>query len=148
MDLLTKYISRTARCATLYRSSQLEQYGLNGCQHSYILNICKNPGISQDQLAKIIYVNKSSVARQLALLEQGGFITRTPHEADRRQMQVFPTDKALNVYPRLMEILENWNQLLLSDFSPEEQRNLYAMMERVMERAISLVTEGTAGDKE
>ena len=60
-------INRISRCFTLYRNNQLEQEGLNGYQHLYILWVCRRPGISQEQLVKEIYVHKSSVARQLAL---------------------------------------------------------------------------------
>ena len=52
---------------------------------------------SQEQLVKEIYVHKSSVARQLALLEQNGFITRSACPSDRRQLLVYPTEKALRV---------------------------------------------------
>ena len=40
--------------------------------HTYILNVCRNPGISQEALSQLIFVNKSNVARQLAVLEEKG----------------------------------------------------------------------------
>lgn len=88
MESLMKYINVIGRCAAQYRSEQLEQYGLNSRQHPYILHICRNPGISQEKLARAIYVNKSSVTRQLASLEQNGFIERTISSTDKRAMLV------------------------------------------------------------
>ncbi|AOY74531.1 MarR family winged helix-turn-helix transcriptional regulator [Clostridium formicaceticum] len=148
MDPLMKYISRTSRCAALYRSDVLEAYGLNGYQHSYILNICQHPGISQDQLARIIYVNKSNVTRQLALLEDNGFITRTPCENDRRQRQVYPTEKAMQVYPKVREALYQLNAYLLEDFSEEEKELLMIMMKKVMHKAAKLVEKNLEGSSE
>ena len=101
MDSLMKYIARIFRCSILYRNEILVQEGLNGYQHTYILKLCNNPGISQEQLSRMLYVNKSTVTRQLALLEQGGFVTRKPGSADKRTMLVYPTAKAEAVYPKV-----------------------------------------------
>lgn len=150
MESIMKYISRTSRLSILYRSDELEKYELNGIQHTYILNICNNPGISQEQLAKLIFVNKSNVARQLALLEQTGFITRIPSEADRRQMRVYPTEKALENYPKVLEVLHEWNARLLEDFSEEEQLLLISMMKKVMNKAVDIMeqNDGKADKKQ
>jgi len=139
MDGLMKYISKTWRCAVMYRNGKLEHEGLNGYQHSYILKICQNPGISQEQLAKLIYINKSNVTRQLALLEQNAFITRTPSDKDKRVMQVFPTQKALEVYPKVCKFLSEWNASLVEGFTEEECRLLHSLLERVMNKAVSMV---------
>lgn len=136
MEALMRFIDRTTRCATLYRSEKLAEAGLNGCQHTYILNICRQPGISQERLASLIYVNKSNVTRQLSLLEQNGFVERRPSEADKRVMEVYPTQKAFDVYPRVCEVLREWNAGLLEQFMPEERKVLSAMMERVMYKAV------------
>lgn len=139
MDALMKYISRTWRCAILFRTDKLEQEGLNGYQHTYILRICQNPGISQEQLAKMVYINKSNVTRQLAMLEQNGFITRVPSEKDKRVMQVFPTQKAIDVYPKVHDLLLEWNHYLVEDFTEEERSQLYSMLEHVMNKAMARV---------
>ena len=141
MDTLMKYINRIWRCSVFYRSNKLEHEGLNGHQHSYVMRICQNPGITQDQLAKMIYINKSNVTRQLALLEQSGFITRSPGSKDKRVMQVFPTQKAFDIYPQVQRLAMEWDDYLLDDFSDEERRQLFLMLERVMKKAVRKVEE-------
>lgn len=136
MEALMKCISRTSRCAILYRSKKLEPDGLNGHQHTYILNICQNPGISQERLAQMIYINKSNVARQIALLEQNGFITRIPYEKDKRVLCVFPTQKALDIYPKVKSLLQEWDSYLTEEFTQEERQSLCSFLERVMNKAI------------
>ncbi len=138
MEMLMRFIDRTARCAAVYRCEKLEAEGLNGYQHTYILNICREPGISQEKLASRIYVNKSNVTRQLALLEQNGFVERRASGTDKRVMEVFPTKKAFDVYPRVREVLAEWNAGLLEQFTPEERKLLSSMMERVMAKAVEI----------
>ena len=142
MDSLMKYISRTHRLAGQYRSTCVPCAGINSCQHIYIFQVCKHPGISQDQLSKLIGVNKSNVTRQLSVLEQNGFVTRQPDPKDRRALQVFPTEKALQLFPQVQSVMREWNRLLLEDFTEEEQKTLASMLERVMEKAVATVEKG------
>lgn len=139
MESLMRYISRTSRLSVLYRGARLEKYQLNGLHHTYILNICRNPGITQEKLAKLIFINKSNVARQLAVLEEQGYVTRAEDSNDRRQMLVYPTEKAEQVYPIIQGILNDWNTAILKDFSAEEQELLVRSMEKIMNRAKSVV---------
>lgn len=138
MEMLMRFVDRTTRCAAIYRSEKLEAEGLNGYQHPYILNICREPGISQESLASRIYVNRSSVTRQLAILEQNGFVERRVSESDKRVLEVYPTQKAFDVYPRVREVLREWNAGLLEQFTPEERKLLSSMMERVMVKAVEI----------
>ncbi len=152
MDSFMRCVSRTARCAALYRGEKLEGIGLNGGQHTYILNICRNPGISQEQLSRLLYINKSNVARQLANLEQNGFVTRIPDAEDRRILRVHPTQKALDACPVVQRVLVDWQNYAMADFSPEEREQLTTLMQRVMERAAAyaenrLQPENEGGEK-
>lgn len=144
MPSLMRSINRTSRLANTYRAARLsETQGegscLNACHHIYIFHICRNPGISQEQLARRICVNKSNVTRHLSALEQSGFVTRTADPDDRRVMQVWPTKKAEEMFPRVRSLMQEWEEELLSDFTEEEKNSLLTLMERVMNRAAALV---------
>lgn len=136
-----KYINRISRCSSLFKNGKLEHEGLNGYQHVYIRNICREPGISQDYLAKSIYVNKSSVTRQLALLEQNGFITRTPSDKDKRVMQVYPTQKALNILPEIKRLSSEWESAITADLTDKERSIFLSVLERIMAKAAEKVDQ-------
>ncbi|NJP40185.1 MarR family transcriptional regulator [Oscillospiraceae bacterium HV4-5-C5C] len=135
MESISKYINRIARCSVLYRSVRLTPLGLNGHQHSYILLICQKPGLSQEELANQIYVNKSSVTRQLVALEKAGFITRKPAFHDRRCLRVYPTDKAFQTLPVIEQVLQDWNDLLCRGFSGNQKTELTRVLQLLMERS-------------
>ena len=99
-----------ARCSNQFRSERLRDTGLCGQHCAYILRVCREPGTTQDAIAREIYVNKSNVTRQLATLEQNGFVERRPCETDSRAMEVYPTEKALAVLPEVREVLRAWNE--------------------------------------
>ncbi len=141
-------ISRTARCSQLYRSERLAEVGLNGGQYVYISNVCRNPGISQEQMSRQILINKSNVARQLASLEQNGFVRREPDAKDRRVMRVYPTERAMEVYPYIQQVLADWRHYLTEDFTDEEREQLDSLLERVLEKAAAYADKRLAREKE
>ena len=78
---LMRNINTISRCAALYRDAHLADCGLSGWQAPYIPEICAAPGITQDQLALRLHVNRSNVTRQLAMLEENGFVLRRRSES-------------------------------------------------------------------
>lgn len=139
---LMKQINITYRCGVLYRERELADLGLNGYQPPYLTALYRAPGISQEELARNMNMNKSSVARQLASLESAGYVRREADPADRRSLLVYPTDKALAVQERIWQVMRSWRQYLTQDFTPEEQEALSRLMTRVAERAESYVKGG------
>ena len=117
MESIIRSINHIARLAAVYRERELKKYGLGPMHHTYILNVCRNPGISQEALGQLIFVNKSKVARQLAVLEEKGYVRRQTSSLDGRRLLVYPTDKALAMQPILQQLLKQWNEQVLEWFS-------------------------------
>ena len=135
MSQIIRDITEISRCGAQYRSDTLAPMGLKACHASYLTEICANPGISQDKLASIICINKSNVARQAAILEEEGFITRTPSATDKRIMQLFPPQKTLDLLPRISRILTGAEAFLTADLTPEEKELLADMLARIKRKA-------------
>lgn len=135
MPSLMRELDTIARCAALYRAEMLAPLGLKSCHASYLLTICDCPGISQEQLARRIYFNKSSVARQLPLLEEANYIRRVPSECDRRVTKLYPTEKAEAALPEIRRILREWEQQVTENLSSEELDELQTVLEKIKARA-------------
>ena len=135
MPSISRYIMTIARCSNQFRSERLQGTGLCGRHCAYILCVCRAPGTTQDAIAKEIYVNKSNVTRQLAALEQEGFVERRPCETDSRAMEVYPTEKALAVLPQVRAVLQEWNAYITADFSEEEKEQFSSLLARAAARA-------------
>lgn len=142
MDKLTKQVNQLARITILQRNQAFKDLGITGTQHSYIIHVCREPGITQEQLAQKLFVNKSNVARQAALLTEAGFIFRKPGEADKRAVMLYPTQKALEIHPAIMDVLAGWNAFLLEGFNEEERQALSDALARIVKRAADFIGEG------
>ena len=135
MPDLMHHVTDIARCAALYRQEELAALGLKSCHASYLAAICFHPGITQDQLARRIFINKSNVARQLVILEEDGFVERRPSPEDKRAIQVFPTQKTKDAMPEIARIFKVWESFVAQDLSEEERKCLVTMLEKMKARS-------------
>ena len=135
MPALMYHLTKVSRVAAQYRTEQLAPLGLKACHASYLATICRSPGITQDQLSRRIFINKSNVARQLVVLEEDGFVERKPFPGDKRAMQVYPTQKALDILPEIGRIFREWEALVAQDLTEEERALAVKMLAKMEARA-------------
>lgn len=128
-------ISTIDRYLHRHRRAYMELLGLKGIHTRLLMEICKTPGCSQDQLTKKIWFDKSTVARQVELLEQMGFVERKPAEKDKRVLCVYPTQQMLDFQPGLKEAMDSWEEALLQDLTPEEKQQLFGLLEKIRQKA-------------
>lgn len=138
MHALMFLLNTVSRCASLYYTDRLASLGLRYPQARCISVLCRRPGLSQEQLTKELCIDKSQVARQIAFLEENGYVTRTAGE-DKRTLLVYPTEKAVQAAPRIRRGLRDWNDWLISEFTPEEQEMFSSLLERARNRALGYV---------
>lgn len=135
MPALMNNIIHIARVAVQYRSEEMAAFGLKACHASYLSAVCRTPGITQDQLARRIFINKSNVARQLAVLEESGFVERKPSPDDKRATLVYPTQKALDVLPEIHRMFREWETFVAQDLTDEERALAVKMLEKIHTRS-------------
>jgi DNA-binding MarR family transcriptional regulator len=130
-----------SRCESIYRQDKLKKDGITSCHQSYILAICHHPGMTQEQLAKHICINKSGVTRHLAFLEEKGYVERRTDANDKRAICVYPTQKMLDIYPKVKEIASEWNAYLTADIDPSELECFFSVLDKIAERAQNYLYE-------
>lgn len=145
MPPFMQQISITYRCAMLFREKELADTGLAGCQTPYLTALCRRPGVTQEELARELSVNKSSVTRQLAALEEKGWVRREGDPRDKRSLLVYPTQQTLDMMARIMSCYGAWNEYLTQGFTDEEKAALSDMMVRIARRAEAYVRGGEDG---
>lgn len=141
MSDIIRDITEITRCGVQYRTENLAPMGLKACHASYLSEICAEPGISQDTLAQRICINKSNVARQVAVLEEDGFILRKPSASDKRAMELYPTEKTLELLPQIRDILKCWENCITSTLTEEEKELLTSLLARMKDRSATYMED-------
>jgi DNA-binding MarR family transcriptional regulator len=64
--------------------------------HGYLIRlVLEKPGLSQQDIAKTLKLEKSTIARFVTQLERRGFVQRTICKPDPRQNAILPGEKSL-----------------------------------------------------
>ncbi|HIR39097.1 MAG TPA: MarR family transcriptional regulator [Candidatus Coproplasma stercoripullorum] len=135
MAKFMKNINLVSRSAEVFREERLKDCGIRGCQSKYVLVIAQNPGVSQEDISRMLFVNKSNVARQIGFLETAGFVKKVGNDKDRRAVHLYPTEKLLGALPRVKEVLAEWRALVTEGFTEEEKAELARLSEKMVENA-------------
>ncbi len=144
MPSLMRRINVISRCAMNYKSERLSGE-LSGCHHPFVTCISKNPGMSQEEIARRLCLNKSTVARTLSYLEEHGFVNREADGADKRVLHVYPTEKMLLALPEVTALAREWNRIISDGLNEEEIAVFNSLLEKIEARAREV---GFGGDKE
>ena len=136
-----------SRAQALYRAEHSQDTEIAPCHFSFVFTISKNPGLSQEEIARELSLNKSTVARALGQLEERGLVDRRGAEGDRRVLLVYPTEKMLRLLPRLREITKEWNSLIEEGISQEELSVFLSVLHKMEEKAKNIVRGGEACEK-
>lgn len=138
MAKFMKMLNNISRSQAVFRQSRISARDLQSGHYAFVLAICRDPGCSQEELARELCINKSTVARNLNCLEEKGYVTRTPLKEDKRQLSVHPTEKMLAVLPEIQKVSREWRELL-SDGIPQEELAVFdSVLSRMEERARKL----------
>ncbi len=130
-----KSLNNISRSQANFRSARISYDGICATHHAFVLAICRSPGHSQEELAQELCLNKSTVTRALAHLEEGGYISRSQSKEDKRQSFVFPTEKMLDILPKIKEVSYEWNLLISRDIPQNELEIFYSVLSRMESRA-------------
>lgn len=118
--------------------------GLAGHQIPYLWSVCQTPGLSQEALARSLYVDKSNVARNIGALERLGYVERRRDGNDRRGWRIWPTERAFDLLPHLVVAVRDWEDVLLNGMSSEE-RELAGELIADMRQNVDAVAGETEG---
>lgn len=135
MCSVNKYISITARKGLVHLKLPLEELGVTTGQYMYLIVLCEQEGLSQEHLAELVGINKSTTAKVISQLMEEGFVTREQDPEDKRGYKVYPTKKARAIYPKIIKLLKEWNEKLLDGISEDERDTLYRLLDKVEQNA-------------
>ncbi|MBE6959418.1 MAG: MarR family transcriptional regulator [Ruminococcaceae bacterium] len=145
MSRFMKMLNNICRSQAIYRNSRVLADDLQSSHYAFILAICREPGRSQEDLARELCVNKSTVARNVNYLEEKGYVTRNPLPQDKRQVSVFPTEKALCVLPEIKAASAEWMILLSEGISQAELDTFDSVLKRMQEKAREIIEQQEVG---
>lgn len=100
-------------------------------QFIYLVRICENPGMIQEQLVDMLKIDRATASRSIKNLEKNNFIYKTYNENNKKNKLLYPTEKGQNLYPFIIRENNHSNEVALEGFNNKEIDELSKMLNRV-----------------
>ena len=131
MKEILREIGMIARALDSISNIEFKEFDLTKGQYVYVVRICENPGIIQEQLLDMIKVDRSTATRALQKLETNGFIEKKEDPDNKKNKKLFPTEKGETVYPFIKSENVYSGQVALQGFSEDEKETAFELLQRI-----------------
>ena len=112
---------------------------LTAGQVPFLMHLSHKEGITQDNLAVHLHIDKGTVARALKKLEDNGFIYREINPQNRRKYLLFLTEKGRQIVPKIHQIDKEWEKSVCSDLSDAEYIQLLNTLQTLATKSLEKV---------
>ena len=143
MNDFGKEFSIIHRYSRVYMSKMLMEYNIPGRAVPYFMEICAYPGISQEQIAKNLRIDKGAVARTVKTMVDAGVVERRQNPDDKRGYQLYPTEKMKKINMKNEEAREKLDKVLTEGMSEGEIQICRMLLQKMAENLINAVSGDT-----
>ena len=117
-----------------------DQFGIDITEWRILATLGMREPRSARFIVRCTRTHKSKISRAVTRLALAGLIEGVPNNDDRRETQLRMTKKGRALYEKLVPIVLNYEQRLLSSLSKDELRGLELGLDR-LEKALGLVQD-------
>lgn len=110
---------------------------LKGCdvdvgQFFFLRHLIVNPGITQEEVARKLYLDKATVSKGIKRLEKRGYIQKNINPKDKRAYFLFPTEKTLNIKTELEQYYNEIRDYLFNGLAKKEYQQLENILQKIV----------------
>lgn len=98
-----RYISQIYRKGNSFISKEISKFGIGSGQIMFLMQLYKKDGISQEELAENLHIDKGTTCRAIKKLEEESFLIRVKDENDKRAYKLYLTESPF-LFPLLSSI--------------------------------------------
>lgn len=131
MTEILREIGMIARALDSISNIEFKELELTKGQYLYLVRICENPGIIQEQLLELLKVDRSTATRAIQKLELNGFIEKEPDTENKKIKRLFPSEKGKEAYPFIKRENEHSNHVALEGFTETEAELAALLLRRI-----------------
>lgn len=113
-------------------AAELRDYAVDIGQFFFLLYILNHDGISQDEMAQNLYLDKTTASKGIKRLMEMGCVERKVNPNDRRQFQLCTTQKAKEMAPDLNKIYTDAQKILVKNLSTQEKDCLNRVLQKML----------------
>ncbi|EGB14719.1 regulatory protein MarR [Pseudodesulfovibrio mercurii] len=132
-DSPIRRISRLSRLNMNSLAGPISAIGIARGTFPFVMEVLCREGVIQEDLSRLLSIDRAATARALKRLERDGLIERREDPADRRGKHVFPTDRTRDLCGDILGILTQQKEALFNGFDEGERALFLRMLDRVID---------------
>ncbi len=107
-----------------------DRFGIGIPEWRVIANLGRTPGLTANEVVERSAMDKVTVSRAVAALEQKGLLAREKDSADKRKSRLTLSGKGQEVYAEIAPLALGFERDLLTALSPDEA----ALLDRIIDK--------------
>jgi DNA-binding MarR family transcriptional regulator len=115
-----------------YVAERLRDCDIDVGQFFFLRYILKHQGISQEEIASNLYLDKTTVSKGVNQLVGRGYIQKKTNPKDKREKQLFVTQKAAGMEEKIDTIYEEINAAMFNALSEKEMNQLTKILQKIV----------------
>lgn len=131
-----KSVSIIDRLMKMYYDRALKGFKIGWGQQFYLELIGENPGISPQELSRLLNVDKATITKAIQYLEKINYITIEINKGDKRIRQLFITEEAKPVIGHIKKI----HKQFYSDLTEKISQTEVEMLEENLNKMLNNLT--------
>ena len=124
-----------SRLAWEYAREKMDTDGLSNVQSKVCIAIYNDPGLSQDDVARVLGMDKSSIAKLIAKLMDGKYVTRQTNPQDRREYKLYLDERGEKATLELVSYLNEFQERFITSIRAELLDELNDVLNSILEAA-------------
>ena len=142
LDSIHLCFSIIYRHGRIMHDRAMKQFGLTGQQMGYLRYIDENPGISQEDLARYLQIDKGAVANSVKDMVDKGYVDRRKNLKDKRAYCLFPSEKAENICRKGKACYAEFEKEITKGLTDEEIETFEVLLGRVTDNIVRMLGGG------
>ena len=128
---LGRAITFLSRGRKRFMAERLRELGFSGAMYLILLHLEHHPGATQDSIANHLFIDKCNVARRTKKLEALGYLYRETNQNDRRQNNLYLTEKGRELVPIIRSYMGQWGREITAGLTDEERTTLIGLLTKM-----------------
>lgn len=135
-------LSKLVRHMRMFAERSMADVGLGFPEQLVLMCLCEGEVANQDQLSRMLDLDKGAIAKTIGKLEEKGLVVRSENKLDRREKSVATTPLVKGVYERMEDELALWDDRLFRGISEAERQSFESVLARMVANSTELIREG------
>lgn len=145
--MFLKNVAAISRYGYIYAHRNLKNIDITGSEHSIVIYLSRHDGVNQESISEALMLDKGTIAKNLAQLEEKNFITRVVNQENRREKIISLTEYGKSVVNVVLNVSEKWEIDVLNGLTPQEKDAFHRLSEKIAYNA-KMIADNNGQERE